>query len=233
MEYHPRNNARVSIDSSLFVRIPCDAKTNRLFSLYYYSYEFHGPRAGLLIKKHAPDEAARAESEFGGGVGRLIREDGIRKDPARMQVLWFDDSRPVGVSCIRCLRLTKRTVRIIRRSIRAGCLGGNCLTEMGCCGCFGFLSKPRRFLRSVDGAGNQSSDELLLPDDEEDADGFLYSGEFACMVRKRDGKVPTRTKSSEELLLLRAQSGLICREVPVKETRHVIRSEWTGLVNLI
>ncbi|XP_058094438.1 serine/threonine-protein kinase GRIK2 isoform X4 [Magnolia sinica] len=99
------------------------------------------------------------------------------------------------------------------------------LTEMGCCSCFGFLSKPQRSLRSLRGSGSRFSQELLLPDNQEDTDGFIYNGEVASMLRRRDGKVPRRNKSSEELLLLRAQSGMICREVPVKETRHVTRTE--------
>ncbi|XP_058094435.1 serine/threonine-protein kinase GRIK2 isoform X2 [Magnolia sinica] len=96
---------------------------------------------------------------------------------------------------------------------------------MGCCSCFGFLSKPQRSLRSLRGSGSRFSQELLLPDNQEDTDGFIYNGEVASMLRRRDGKVPRRNKSSEELLLLRAQSGMICREVPVKETRHVTRTE--------
>lgn len=86
------------------------------------------------------------------------------------------------------------------------------MTEMGCCGCFGFLRKHI----PVHGSRARLSGGFFLPDGLEDADDFSYNGD--------DGSL-RRIKRSEEIILSRAQSGLICREVPVKETRKVTRSE--------
>ncbi|XP_010906488.1 serine/threonine-protein kinase GRIK2 isoform X1 [Elaeis guineensis] len=105
------------------------------------------------------------------------------------------------------------------------CGGAFCilnLTEMDCCGCFGFLRKPRRFPISFRGSGNRFSQELLLPDNIEDADGISYSGDS---INATDSGMHRSVKRSEEILLSRAQNGLICREVPVKETWKVKLSE--------
>nr|XP_029117139.1 serine/threonine-protein kinase GRIK2 isoform X2 [Elaeis guineensis] len=94
------------------------------------------------------------------------------------------------------------------------CGGAFCilnLTEMDCCGCFGFLRKPRRFPISFRGSGNRFSQELLLPDNIEDADGISYSGDS---INATDSGMHRSVKRSEEILLSRAQNGLICREVP-------------------
>ncbi|XP_026665455.1 serine/threonine-protein kinase GRIK2-like isoform X2 [Phoenix dactylifera] len=96
------------------------------------------------------------------------------------------------------------------------------LTEMDCCGCFGFLRKPRRFPISLRGSGTRFSQELLLPDNMEDVDGILYSGDSR---NASDNGVHRSVKHSEEILLSRARNGLICREVPVKETWKVKLSE--------
>ncbi|XP_058101816.1 serine/threonine-protein kinase GRIK2-like isoform X2 [Magnolia sinica] len=100
-----------------------------------------------------------------------------------------------------------------------------CPQEMGCCSCFGFLGKPQRSVRSIHGSHGRFSREFLLLDNAEDADGVLYNGEAASMLHGSDEELQQSHKSSEEILFLRAQSGMICREVPVKETRHVIRTE--------
>ncbi|EHA8591470.1 Serine/threonine-protein kinase GRIK2 [Cocos nucifera] len=93
---------------------------------------------------------------------------------------------------------------------------------MDCCGCFGFLRRPRRFPISFRGSGSRFSQELLLPDNIEDADGILYSGDS---TNATDSGVHRLVKHSEEILLSRARNGLICREVPVKETWKVKLSE--------
>ncbi|KAL5998393.1 Serine/threonine-protein kinase grik2 [Asimina triloba] len=95
---------------------------------------------------------------------------------------------------------------------------------MGCCGCFGFLSKPQRSLSSVRGVHGRLSQEFLLPDNVEDVDSALYNGEVGSFMRGSNG-VLIQHRSSKEILIHRAQSGMICREVPVKETMHVIRTE--------
>eukprot|EP00262_Sarcandra_glabra_P019432 TRINITY_DN7319_c0_g1_i1.p1 TRINITY_DN7319_c0_g1~~TRINITY_DN7319_c0_g1_i1.p1 ORF type:complete len:415 (+),score=63.19 TRINITY_DN7319_c0_g1_i1:772-2016(+) len=96
--------------------------------------------------------------------------------------------------------------------------------EMGCCSCFGF-GKPHRALRSTCGPGGRFSQEFLLRNNLEDMDGGLYNGDATNNSHGCDGESQRPHKSSEEILLLRAQSGMICREVPVKETRHVVRAE--------
>ncbi|XP_068652592.1 serine/threonine-protein kinase GRIK1-like [Aristolochia californica] len=98
------------------------------------------------------------------------------------------------------------------------------LTQMGCCGCFGFLRKRHRALRSSHGSGARYSQEFLLADSMDDVDGIFYNGE-AGILHGCDGELRLRSKAAEEILLHRAQSGMLCREVPVKETRHLTRSE--------
>lgn len=90
---------------------------------------------------------------------------------------------------------------------------------MGCCGCFGFLKKSsHRPIFSIRGLGSQFPQDFLVPEASEDGDGILYSG-------VSDGSTWQRPKKSEEILLARAQSGWICREIPVKETVKVTLSE--------
>nr|XP_029122914.1 serine/threonine-protein kinase GRIK2 isoform X4 [Elaeis guineensis] len=90
------------------------------------------------------------------------------------------------------------------------------------CGCFGFLRKLHQCLISFRGSGTRFSRELLLPDNMEGADGTFYNGDS---TNPSDGGSYRSVKCSEEILLSRARNGLICREVPVKETRNVILSE--------
>ncbi|ONK63957.1 uncharacterized protein A4U43_C07F20650 [Asparagus officinalis] len=87
---------------------------------------------------------------------------------------------------------------------------------MGCCSCLGFMRKSHRSLLSFNGTTDQSSQDSLLPQSMEDA--YSYN-------RDSDGSWRRRGKSSEEILLAKARKGLICREVPVKETRKVTISE--------
>ena len=87
---------------------------------------------------------------------------------------------------------------------------------MGCCGCFGFLRKSQRSLLSFNGTVNQFSQDYLVPQSMEDA--YSYNGDS-------DGSSWQRGRSSQEILLARSRNGLICREVPVKETRRVTISE--------
>lgn len=87
---------------------------------------------------------------------------------------------------------------------------------MGCCGCFGFLRKSQRSLLSFNGTAERFSRDCLLPQSMEDA--YSYSGDS-------DGSSRHRGRSSEDILSARARNGLICREVPVKETRKLTISE--------
>ncbi|MQL71197.1 hypothetical protein Taro_003503 [Colocasia esculenta] len=97
------------------------------------------------------------------------------------------------------------------------------VSKMGCGGCFGFMRKTHRSLVAARAAAGRLSREFLLPDEvEEDDSFFMYNGEGDRFL---NGGLRRCSKSFEEIFQARVQSGLICREVPVKETRHVIRSE--------
>ena len=101
------------------------------------------------------------------------------------------------------------------------------VTEMGCCGCFGFVRKPRRLSRPGSGSGSANClyQEFLLEDEIEEDDDRSYNGEVSDPAHGDDGELQSRAKSSEEILMLRTQNGMICREFPVKETHKLIRSE--------
>ncbi|KAG0492000.1 hypothetical protein HPP92_005064 [Vanilla planifolia] len=94
-----------------------------------------------------------------------------------------------------------------------------CMLEMGCCGCFGFLKKSsHRPLFEIRGIRNHFLQDVVLPESSEDGDNILFNGDS-------NGSSRPSSKKYEEILLARAQSGWICREVPVKETRKVTLSE--------
>nr|XP_009421208.1 PREDICTED: serine/threonine-protein kinase GRIK2 isoform X2 [Musa acuminata subsp. malaccensis] len=99
------------------------------------------------------------------------------------------------------------------------------LIDMGCCGCFGFLRKRHRSLMPLRGSGAPLSQEFLLPENMDDADGIFYNGDYANTLDGSDTDLQRPSKRSEEIISDRAKKGLICREVPVKETRKVIVSE--------
>lgn len=103
------------------------------------------------------------------------------------------------------------------------------VTEMGCCGCFGlsFSRKPKRSGRPNRGLVNNVSQEFLLveeDEDEEEEDG-LENGGLTDTGNRDDGEYQSPVKRSEEILKYRIQNGLICREIPVKETNRLVRSE--------
>ncbi|KAJ8543921.1 hypothetical protein K7X08_025539 [Anisodus acutangulus] len=110
-----------------------------------------------------------------------------------------------------------------------------CFTEMGCCGCFGFsfARKPEKIGKPNRGYGtNCWSREPLLQqqeveegeEGEEDDDGF-DSGDIIDTGTEDEEVCHSPVKRSEEILMDRAQNGLICREIPVKETHKVVRTE--------
>lgn len=103
--------------------------------------------------------------------------------------------------------------------------GDNCPIEMGCCGCFGFLRKPQRSLVPIRGTGPRFSQEFLLPEGGDDVDGALFNADGTEIMNGNVSGFRPPSKGAEEILLFRARSGLICREIPVKETRQVIRTE--------
>lgn len=99
------------------------------------------------------------------------------------------------------------------------------VTEMGCCGCFGFVRKPKSVSRPGSGSTNCLSQEFLLEEDMEEVDDRSYNGEVSDTAHGDDGELQSRVQRSEEILMLRTQNGMICREFPVKETHKLIRSE--------
>ncbi|XP_042512028.1 serine/threonine-protein kinase GRIK1-like isoform X2 [Macadamia integrifolia] len=94
-------------------------------------------------------------------------------------------------------------------------------SDMGCCSCFGFTSKPKRSLRPPAGSG--ISQEFLLG--YVDGNGSMYNVESTGLSNGGDDEFLIRSKRPEEILSLRLQSGRICREFPVKETHHLVRTE--------
>ncbi|KAJ9698154.1 hypothetical protein PVL29_007305 [Vitis rotundifolia] len=99
------------------------------------------------------------------------------------------------------------------------------VTEMGCCGCFGFVRKPKSLSRPGSGSTNCLSQEFLLEEEIEEVDDRSYNGEVSDTAHGDDGELQSRVQRSEEILMLRTQNGMICREFPVKETHKLIRSE--------
>ncbi|KAF5182558.1 Serine/threonine-protein kinase GRIK2 [Thalictrum thalictroides] len=97
------------------------------------------------------------------------------------------------------------------------------LMEMDCCSCFGFIKKPKRSLRPVSISDSWFSRECLLNDNLEDS--FLYNGESTNIPHECDSGQYNRVKSFEEIFVLRSKNGTICREVPVKETHRLVRTE--------
>lgn len=118
--------------------------------------------------------------------------------------------------------------------------------EMGCCGCFGlsFSRKPKKLERSNKGFANHISQEFLLgrgeeeEDEEEDGleNGDLTDsgdGDVIDAGNGDEGEYQSPVKRSEEILMYRIQNGLICREIPVKETSLLIRSEVSFSINSV
>lgn len=105
---------------------------------------------------------------------------------------------------------------------------GDEVTEMGCCGCFGFsfARKPGKVNRPNRGCGNSWSREPLLQQEVEEVedDGF-GSGDIIYNGTEDDEVCHSPVKGYEEILRERAQNGFMCREIPVKETHKVVRTE--------
>lgn len=102
------------------------------------------------------------------------------------------------------------------------------VTEMGCCGCFGFsfARKTEKVGRPNKGCRSSWSHEPLLRQEEEEVedDGF-DSGDIIDTGTEDDEVCHSPVKRSEEILMDRARNGLICREIPVKETHKLVRTE--------
>ncbi|KAL3530583.1 hypothetical protein ACH5RR_009905 [Cinchona calisaya] len=97
-------------------------------------------------------------------------------------------------------------------------------TEMGCFGCFGFsfAKEPKKGVRCGRGFGNK---ELLLDEEPKEGDDEFYNGDVTDTGNGDDVEFQSPVRRSEEILKYRIQNALICREVPVKETHRLVRSE--------
>ncbi|GAA0176206.1 non-receptor serine/threonine protein kinase [Lithospermum erythrorhizon] len=105
----------------------------------------------------------------------------------------------------------------------------------GFCGCFGFGSfgKHRKAtpVRSLGNHRVATSQELLLDEEEEDEEEGSYNGDatdtgdVTDTGKEDDNEFRSPVKRSEEILKARILNGMICREIPVKETHELIRSE--------
>lgn len=100
------------------------------------------------------------------------------------------------------------------------------IRAMGCCSCFGFTRrKPKQSLRPISRLNYRISREFLLDEEIDDDDDNSYNGEATNPGDGDDVEPQSRAKCSEEILRLREQNGLICRQFPVKETNKLVRSE--------
>lgn len=100
------------------------------------------------------------------------------------------------------------------------------LTDAGCCGCFGFLRKHHRSVMPFRGSSAAFSSDYLLPHNPEDVDRSFYNRENPDDdPHDSESGSQQSVKRSEEIILARIQNGLICRDVPVKETRRLTISK--------
>ncbi|OQU82027.1 hypothetical protein SORBI_3006G161000 [Sorghum bicolor] len=127
------------------------------------------------------------------------------------------------------------------------------ITDIGCCSCFSFLRKPSVPARQHQDADAMLSEDLLKRQSAEDPDGSFYTGDDPDISFYNgddldrsfyNGDDPDRSfydrddtdylegsddgpprKSSEDIIQSRTQNGFACREIPVKETKKVFRSE--------
>ncbi|KAM6572057.1 hypothetical protein CsatA_000859 [Cannabis sativa] len=97
---------------------------------------------------------------------------------------------------------------------------------MGCCSCFGFTRK-RKPAKPSSGFNNRLSQELLLEGggDTEDDDNCSSNDDLINSDHCEESEPQTRTKRSEDILHIRAENGMICRQCPVKETHRLVRAE--------
>lgn len=108
------------------------------------------------------------------------------------------------------------------------------VTEMGCCGCFGFsfVKSPKKVMKPSKGASRNIYEEFLLNDDLEDEQGSILQNDVMIGSGNADDvDFRSPAKQSQEILVHLIQHGLICREFPVKETHSVLRSEASCLAS--
>ncbi|WVZ00072.1 hypothetical protein V8G54_026141 [Vigna mungo] len=94
---------------------------------------------------------------------------------------------------------------------------------IGCCGCFGFVKKPRR-RRAKRSINNLLSHGLLYDGETEGDESF--SGDVTSNATSGDDNEAHAVRNrSEDILNFRAENGMVCRPHPVKETFELVRSE--------
>ncbi|XP_017425568.1 serine/threonine-protein kinase GRIK2-like isoform X3 [Vigna umbellata] len=94
---------------------------------------------------------------------------------------------------------------------------------IGCCGCFGFVKKPRR--RRAKRSINNFLSHGLLYDGETEGDES-FSGDVTSNATSGDDNEAHAVRNrSEDILNFRAENGMVCRPHPVKETFELVRSE--------
>ncbi|TYI80319.1 hypothetical protein E1A91_D05G080400v1 [Gossypium mustelinum] len=97
---------------------------------------------------------------------------------------------------------------------------------MGCFGCFGFSTKPKQTTRPNCRSNFPLSQEFLLDEEiEEDDDDCSYNGEVTRTAHGDEVDSLGRGKRSEDILRFKLNNGLVCRQVPVKETNMIVRTE--------
>ena len=96
---------------------------------------------------------------------------------------------------------------------------------MGCCSCFGLIKRTKPKPTPIPVRNHNISQELLLDEEIDDEDNWSYNGEITDSVYGVDEMIPCFANRSEEILKVKEQSGMVCRQFPVKETRILVRSE--------
>ncbi|KAE9620551.1 hypothetical protein Lal_00019696 [Lupinus albus] len=96
---------------------------------------------------------------------------------------------------------------------------------MGCCNCFGFIRRPRRQRPNPTVNNNKNLSQELLLDDDIDDDDHSYNDSATNTSSGDDSELQARPKRSEDILNLRVENGMMCRQYPVKETQKLVRTE--------
>nr|CAD1840911.1 unnamed protein product [Ananas comosus var. bracteatus] len=88
------------------------------------------------------------------------------------------------------------------------------------------LAEAPQVRNAVPGSSAAFSSDYLLPHNPEDVDRSFYNGENPDDdPHDSESGSQQSVKRSEEIILARIQNGLICRDVPVKETRRLTISK--------
>ncbi|CAL0329087.1 unnamed protein product [Lupinus luteus] len=97
---------------------------------------------------------------------------------------------------------------------------------MGCCNCFGFIRRRRRQRPNptINNNNKNLSQELLLDDDIDD-DDHSYNDSATNASSGDDSELQARPKRSEDILNLRVENDMMCRQYPVKVTLKLFRTE--------